>query len=193
MITDYVESFYVFKLSDKNIQKIDSYVNNLTDLNYLHNEFDFDDVHHDVYHKVYRSCEIHYPSLDSVLGDIAYGAVSEINNDYYQFDLSDYELQLIKYHIGGRYEWHSDYGSSGSSSAKRGVYRKLSMTIQLSDSSQYDGGELEIVDYSNRTHVVPNEKGIFVVFDSRIPHRVKPITRGERIALVGWASGPKLR
>ena len=95
----------------------------------------------------------------------------------------------MKYNIGGKYDWHSDYGVS----PKRGVYRKLSMTIQLSDPSEYEGGELEIVDYYNRTHIFPKEKGMFIVFDSRIPHRVCPVTNGTRMSLVGWANGPKLR
>jgi PKHD-type hydroxylase len=190
MIYEYLEAFYTFKLSDENIKKMDLYVNGPIDLEYVHHQFDFNDEHDNVYHEIYRSCDIHYPPLDSILGDIAYDAISKINHQYYQYELSnDYELQLIKYYTGGRYEWHCDYGVS----ARKGVYRKLSMTIQLSDPSEYDGGELEIVDYTNRTHTVPKEKGMFVVFDSRVPHRVNPVTRGKRIALVGWANGPKLR
>jgi len=190
MIYDYIEAFYAFKLSESNIQKLDSYVNGPIDLEYAHHEFEFNDEYSDTYYETYRSCEIHYPPLDTVLGDVAYEIITEINRNYYQYDLTnDYELQLIKYFIGGRYEWHCDYGVS----AKKNVYRKLSMTIQLSDPSEYEGGELEIIDYSNRTQVVPKDKGMFVVFDSRVPHRVNPVTKGKRLALVGWANGPKLR
>lgn len=191
---EYLESFYFFKLSDENIQKIDSYVNGPIELEYIHNEFDFNDEHDKVYHEVYRSCEIHSPPLDSILGQIAFHVLTEVNRMHYQYDLSseyttDYEIQLLKYYPGGRYEWHCDYGVS----PRKNVYRKLSMTIQLTDPSEYGGGELEIVDYCNRKHIMPKEKGMFIVFDSRVPHRVHPVTKGKRLALVGWANGPKLR
>lgn len=187
---DYIDSFYVFKLSDKNIQKIDNFINGPYELEYTHNEFDFNDQHNNVYYKTYRSCEIHYPPSDSFLTEITRNVISEVNDSYYQYDLTeDFEVQLIKYYIGGRYEWHCDYGLS----PKKSIYRKLSMTIQLSDPSEYEGGELEIIDYGNRKHIFPKEKGLFIVFDSKIPHRVTPVTRGQRLALIGWANGPKLR
>ena len=36
-------------------------------------------------------------------------------------------------------------------------------------------------------------KGTMIIFDSRIPHRVTPVTKGTRISLVAWMLGPKLR
>lgn len=187
---EFIESFYAFKLSETNLHKIDSYINGSFELEYTHNEFDFHDQQNDVYYKTYRSCEIHYPPSESILSQIGKEVMNEINNSYYQYDLTDdFEFQLIKYYPGGHYEWHCDYGLS----PKKNIYRKLSMTIQLSNSDDYEGGELEIVDYGNRTHVFPKEKGMFIVFDSKIPHRVIPVSRGQRIALVGWANGPKLK
>ena len=35
--------------------------------------------------------------------------------------------------------------------------------------------------------------GSVIVFDSKVTHRAKPVTKGERIVMVGWAAGPKLR
>jgi predicted 2-oxoglutarate/Fe(II)-dependent dioxygenase YbiX len=32
-----------------------------------------------------------------------------------------------------------------------------------------------------------------IIFDSRIPHRVTPVTKGKRISLVSWMLGPKLK
>jgi len=37
------------------------------------------------------------------------------------------------------------------------------------------------------------ECGNAMVFDSRVPHRVFPVTEGTRYAVVAWAHGPKLR
>ena len=75
----------------------------------------------------------------------------------------------------------------------RGSVRKLSMSVHLTDPKEYEGGELNLINYSNYPIMVNNNLGSTIVFDSRIPHKVWPITWGRRIALVGWANGPKLR
>ena len=63
----------------------------------------------------------------------------------------------------------------------------------ITDPLEYDGGILEFIDYHGNTVVAPREKGSIIVFDSRIPHRVTPITRGRRVSLVTWMMGPKLK
>ena len=40
---------------------------------------------------------------------------------------------------------------------------------------------------------MPKEKGTIIVFDSRLPHKVTPVTTGRRVSLVTWMYGPKLR
>ena len=45
------------------------------------------------------------------------------------------EIQIVKYKIGGNYNWHCDYGLSQNPNADR----KLSLSIQLSDEYEYDG------------------------------------------------------
>ena len=81
-----------------------------------------------------------------------------------------------------------------------GKIRKLSMTCQLTDGSEYSGGELEF-DFRNSephqrqddkhlrkaTEILP--KGSIIVFPSFLWHRVKPITRGVRYSLVLWHLG----
>ena len=113
-----------------------------------------------------------------------------MNQKYYKYDLKNvYEFQLIKYYEGGNYNWHCDYGIS----PRKGVVRKLSMTIQLSDPNDYEGGELQLIDYGNHTINVSTELGTIAVFDAKLPHKVWPVVFGKRISLVGWASGPRLR
>jgi PKHD-type hydroxylase len=68
--------------------------------------------------------------------------------------------------------------------------RKLSFTIQLSDPSEYDGGELVL--YTPKEYVARKDIGSIIVFDSSVLHEVKPVTRGTRISLVGWVSGPQI-
>ena len=67
------------------------------------------------------------------------------------------------------------------------------MSIQLSPPENYDGGELQVVDYSNRTINIPTNQGTVVVFDSKLPHKVWPVVWGQRLSLVGWANGPRFR
>ena len=70
------------------------------------------------------------------------------------------------------------------------------MTINLSDPSEYEGGNLEF-DYRNRTDrsdcIVPCKqimpKGSIALFPSFVFHRVTPVTKGTRYSLVVWNSG----
>ena len=138
----------------------------------------------------YRSCEIFYPDETSVFYHAVRNVINDVNNDFYQYDLSDkYDIQILKYRPGGHYEWHIDYGICW----HPGLDRKLSISIQLSNESQYEGGELEIRNWKGDNITAPKMLGSAIVFDSRVTHRAKPVTEGERIVLVGWASGPKLR
>jgi PKHD-type hydroxylase len=100
-----------------------------------------------------------------------------------EFELSGMEqLQIFKYEIGDHYDWHTDW------SPVNNKKRKLSITIQLSDPSEYEGGEVEILD-GPVSRVVPSERGVATVFPSWAVHRVRPITSGTRWALVAWATG----
>tara|TARA_R100000005_G_C4879779_1_gene132028 strand:- start:29 stop:640 length:612 start_codon:yes stop_codon:yes gene_type:complete len=112
------------------------------------------------------------------------------NKEYWEYDLNGLDgIQITRYDEGDHYTWHSDYGT-----AEDNRYtRKLSATLLVTDPSEYEGGELEFTDYHNNRVVAPSEKGTMIVFDSRIPHRVLPVTKGTRISLVTWMLGPKLR
>ncbi|MDB2656544.1 2OG-Fe(II) oxygenase [Crocinitomicaceae bacterium] len=70
--------------------------------------------------------------------------------------------------------------------------RKLSVTVQLSDPDEYEGGDLEFM-INHKTVKAPRKKGTIVVFPSFIMHRVTPITKGTRQSIVGWVSGPPYR
>jgi PKHD-type hydroxylase len=119
----------------------------------------------------------------------------------FEWDRSEH-CQFTKYKVGQYYDWHSDSGRKPY--AKEGLYkgkiRKLSMTCQLTDGSEYEGGELEF-DFRNydphmrdeSNHVIKVKeilpKGSIVVFPSHLWHRVKPITKGTRYSLVLWHLG----
>lgn len=112
------------------------------------------------------------------------------NREIWEYDLTEMEsVQVTRYDKNHFYGWHSDYGTS----ADKGLTRKLSMSIILTDPEEYSGGKLQFIDYQGKVQNVDKTRGTVVVFDSRTPHRVTPVLRGQRISLVAWMMGPKLR
>ena len=111
-----------------------------------------------------------------------WAALLRANRVQFHFDLDECErLQLATYDLGAEYNWHLDIGPG---EAGR---RKLSASVQLSNPSDYDGGDLEIWGASG------GERGwgALIVFPSYMLHRVSPITRGVRHSLVAWARGKR--
>ncbi len=112
------------------------------------------------------------------------------NKSNWEYDLKRVEsIQVTVYDEGCHYSWHSDYGTSTNSR----FTRKLSASLLISDPNDYEGGDLEFINYHGETVVAPKEKGTIIVFDSRIPHRVTPVKKGRRVSLVTWMYGPKLK
>tara|TARA_R100001591_G_scaffold14508_2_gene20978 strand:+ start:584 stop:1216 length:633 start_codon:yes stop_codon:yes gene_type:complete len=111
--------------------------------------------------------------------------------------------QFTKYKLNQYYDWHNDgwnrpYDRPGT--LNHGKVRKISLTCQLTDGSEYEGGELEFDfrDYDPNmrdedkhikkiNQILP--KGSIVVFPSFVWHRVKPVTKGVRYSLVMWSLG----
>ncbi len=127
------------------------------------------------------------PENDWIYSKLA-GLAINCNNERYWFDLLGFhqELQLTRYSTGDFFDWHLDFGAGAISA------RKLSMTIQLSDPDEYEGGDLQFMINQNIV-TAPRERGTIVIFPSFIMHRVTPITKGTRQSIVGWVSGPQYR
>lgn len=73
-----------------------------------------------------------------------------------------------------------------------GQVRKLSLTLNLSNEQDYEGGELEI-QLDEQRHIFKGAAGSATVFPSWTYHRVVPITDGIRHSAVLWMNGPPLR
>lgn len=69
--------------------------------------------------------------------------------------------------------------------------RKLSVSIQLSDPNEYEGGDLLI--HNGDVFSATKQKGMAIFFPSYTLHEVTPVTKGERYSLVVWVHGPNLR
>ena len=108
---------------------------------------------------------------------------------HWRFDITGFneDLQYTRYNDDSSYYgWHID-GQVKSDNPPR----KLSMTIQLSDPSEYEGGDFQI--NGSQLHTLPKQKGLSILFPSYTLHQVTPVTKGIRRSLVVWLCGPAFR
>ena len=113
-----------------------------------------------------------------------------VNETAFQFSLTDMEpIQYTRYNLGDFYKSHIDMDDD---LLIGNTCRKLSFSIQITDPSEYIGGEL--LAYAGQTPITASkEKGSMTLFPSFMLHEVKPVTQGVRNALVGWCWGPKFK
>lgn len=175
-----------------------------------------------------RSCKTSWINPDSKfnseLVNVVTGLIQTIALQNYGFDFHRCEpLQYTHYtysedkDIKDHYDWHIDSHLMARPSP---FDRKVSVSIQLSDSDDYTGCDLtfpgwdtmfenaekdkeqEIVGMSfldgspllySDAQTVLRQKGTAIFFPSMFAHRVTPIESGERFALVCWLQGPKYR
>lgn len=120
-------------------------------------------------------------------------------NLLWRYDLTGLgTLSIVRYDEVGHFDWHVDVLASGPMDHPglgTGLERKLSVTVNLSDPSDYAGGDLEFRNGVGQLLTQPEirERGSVVIFPSTVGHRVTPLTSGVRHALVGWMVGPPLR
>jgi PKHD-type hydroxylase len=142
----------------------------------------------------YRICDIAWLQVNHITLPI-YNKISSaihlVNKELFNYDLTTIEtLQYTKYEATtqGCYKKHIDmaYGDGPKDC------RKLSFSVQLSDPSEYSGGELWL--HHNSTPEIANKKlGIITFFSSYVMHEVTPVTEGIRHSLVGWVRGPAFK
>ena len=170
-LTQMVESNYEFSKSKTGVEELgnstDSYETNNRDIAYINPE-----------------------PHSKWLYDTLFPLALEANEKVFHFDI-DIVTDPIHYVVypedGGHLDWHMDIGAMGVNK------RKLAMTVQLSDPSEYEGGDFEIWFGGKEAQIVPREKGDVIVFPAFCMHRVRPITRGQRKCLVFWTGGRPLK
>lgn len=113
--------------------------------------------------------------------------INEANDTLWKFNLVsvDESIQYTEYLDSneGHYDWHQDIGMGSAS------LRKVSLTLQLSDSEEYEGGDLEVYSGQKEPSVAPRGAGVVVIFPSYMMHRVTKVTKGTRKSLVLWVGG----
>ena len=127
---------------------------------------------------------IHHDDNSSWLYDRIQTMVLEANQ-IWQFQLNSIidSIQYTEYYDnGGHYGWHMDIGPHPIN------HRKISVTIQLSDPDEYEGGDLELWTGIGQVQA-PRSQGCAVLFPSFMQHRITPVTKGTRKSLVLWVGG----
>ena len=89
---------------------------------------------------------------------------------------------FASYVEGNRYGEHVDAALMG---PYPGMRTDLSITIFLNEPAAYDGGELVLVTPFGE-QVYKRAAGDAVLYPTHYVHRVNPITRGRRLAIVTW-------
>jgi PKHD-type hydroxylase len=114
--------------------------------------------------------------------------VLNLNERFFKFDLFGLNegFQFTNYEApSGKYGKHVDRGINMS-------VRKLSISIQLTNPEEYEGGELKLYDGDEGT-VMDKTQGTLILFPSYVLHEVMPVTKGERNSLVTWVTGKQFK
>ena len=122
-------------------------------------------------------------------------AVNKLNARFFGFDI--FRLDVLQFTLydeeGSHYDWHWDmYDSNPIDGNLSSPQRKVSAVLQLSDPSEYEGGDLQLSP-GGETKDVTKKKGYMSIFPSFVVHKVTPITSGKRKSLVAWFTGPDWR
>lgn len=106
--------------------------------------------------------------------DAHFGTAS-LPNDSFQF--TEYQSSRR-----GHYDWHHDsFGAAQD--------RVLSICIQLSEPSEYEGGRLELRCPLPPPWPVMMQRGAAIAFRGSLEHRVSHTFSGRRFSLVAWRLG----
>lgn len=147
---------------------------------------------------------------DEELYDLIRPILSNVNTSAgWNYNITAIEdLQYTTYYGDeNHYDWHTDtipndetLNDDYPESILKNTIRKISCIIQLSDPSEYSGGDFQLLSSTNRgsgfntnpidlPHI--KGKGACICFPSFSYHRVTPVTKGIRRSLVCWFRGPK--
>ena len=113
-----------------------------------------------------------------------------LNERFFKFDLFGINegFQFTNYEApSGKYGKHVDR-------AINMPVRKLSISIQLTNPEEYEGGELKLYDGDDdEANIMDKTQGTLIIFPSYVLHEVMPITKGERNSLVTWVTGKQFK
>ena len=118
------------------------------------------------------------------------GSMKRVNGNHFGYEgmTITEQAQFTEYPKGGFYDWHMD---ADVNCQFEPPVRKISMTILLSNPSEFEGGDLEFMTEGNKPPQLLQGQAIF--FCSLIRHRVSKVKKGKRRSLVMWFGGPPFK
>ena len=116
--------------------------------------------------------------------------MKQVNGNHFGYEgmIITEPAQFTEYPKGGFYNWHID---ADINCEHEPPVRKISMTILLSNPSEFEGGELEFLSEGNQPPQLVQGQAIY--FCSFIRHRVNKVKKGIRRSLVMWFGGPPFK
>lgn len=139
-----------------------------------------------------RNCEVRWITFagqSNLYKSIATEILPIVDAESLTFRTETYralEIQHTTYNKDGHYIRHSDIDLK--TTGNNSVQRKISMVVQLSDPTDYEGGNLIIED-----QVASREKGTIILFPPYMVHGVTKVLSGIRKSLAIWVYGPAWR
>jgi len=113
-----------------------------------------------------------------------------LNERFFKFDLFGINegFQFTNYEApSGKYGKHVDRSINM-------PVRKLSISVQLTNPDEYEGGELKLYDGDDdEANIMDKAQGTLIIFPSYVLHEVMPVTKGERNSLVTWVTGKQFK
>lgn len=112
-----------------------------------------------------------------------------LNERFFKFNLFGINegFQFTNYEApSGKYGKHVDR-------AMNIPVRKLSISVQLTNPEEYEGGELKLYDGEEDGIIMNKEQGTLVIFPSYVLHEVMPVIKGTRNSLVTWVTGKQFK
>ena len=130
------------------------------------------------------------------VNDLMWKGLLKVNQDVYNFNVTKLPpMQFTEYDESymGEYKMHQDvfWINPGPN------HRKLTLILQLTDPSEYVGGDLVFHHIGEQPSTADKEamrqQGSLIVFPSFVFHQLTPVTKGKRRSLVAWFEGPKFQ
>src|SRR4051812_45409555 len=106
-----------------------------------------------------------------------------LDNGVFQMAVRPKALSRVMF---SRYEQSMHYGRHVDDALIDGMRSDVSFTLFLSEPDRYDGGEL-VIENSAGEESYKVGAGSLVAYPSTSLHRVADVTRGARLAAIGWA------
>ena len=127
--------------------------------------------------------QVSYPHNKALFDEIA--TVARRNN-VWRLTLGPIydDMRVQRYRVNDFTETHSDFDYP------QGDYAKLTVVIPLVEPTSWEGGELQVGNMRRSPRLL---LGDAVIFPSFVQHRVTRVSKGTRVSLSAWMSGPAPR